>query len=87
MEITMRLCNCSGCGISFAMPEAHAMRLEECHNTFYCPAGHTNYYPQKSDIELMRERLLIKDRELEELKAVKAALARKKKSKSKKPNG
>lgn len=94
MEIQMRLCNCAACGISFAMPEAHAKRLEECHNTFYCPAGHTNYYPQKSDVEILRDRVAARDKIIAGFEAAeqkraadsrkRAALARKNKSKSKK---
>lgn len=94
MDVEMRLCNCAACGVSFAFPSAIAKRREDDHQSFYCPNGHTNYYPQKSDAEILREKLRMKERELEDMKAAEqkraadsakaARLARQKKAKSKK---
>lgn len=94
MDVEMRLCNCATCGVSFAFPVAVAKRREDDHQGFYCPNGHTNYYPQKSDAQILRDKLRMKEREIEELKAAEqkraadsakaARLARQKKSKSKK---
>ena len=69
MDVEMRLCNCAACGVSFAFPSAIAKRREDDHQSFYCPNGHTNYYPQKSDAEILREKLRMKERELEDMKA------------------
>lgn len=94
MEVEMRICNCAACGVSFAFPSAIAKRREDDHQSFYCPNGHTNYYPQKSDAEILREKLRMKERELEDMKAAEqkraansakaARLARQKKAKTKK---
>ena len=94
MEVEMRLCNCAACGVSFAFPIAIAKRREDDHQNFYCPNGHTNYYPSKSEAERLRDTLRMKEREIEELKAAEqkraadsakaARLARQKKTKSKK---
>ena len=64
MEIQMRLMTCANCGIAFAMPESVAERRERDHSKFYCPAGHNNYYPQKSDVDALREKLIEKEKAL-----------------------
>lgn len=69
MDVEMILCNCASCGMSFAIPAAHQRRLRQCHNVFYCPSGHANHYPAKTDVEVLRERVLSKDLEIIELKA------------------
>lgn len=49
--------NCAECGIDFCMPTAHHQRLRESHETFYCPNGHRNHYPGKTDKEKRIETL------------------------------
>ena len=86
MEVEMRLCNCAECGVSFAFPAALAKRREEDHKSFFCPNGHSNYYPQKSEAEILLERLRTKERELEDMKTAekkRLQLARKSKPKKK----
>jgi len=48
--------------------------------------GHSNYYPQKSDVEIQKERVLTRDKIIEELetKLLKKSRAKKIISKSKK---
>ena len=45
---------CLTCGIEFAYPRAVYEKLTECHNTFYCPNGHKQYFSGKSDLEKTR---------------------------------
>lgn len=46
---------CTECGVSYALTAAFEGRRRNDHKTFYCPNGHEQYYPQKSDAELARE--------------------------------
>ncbi len=77
MDVEMTVCNCATCGMSFAMPSAVNRRLHECHNAFYCPAGHSNYYPQKSKAEQLQEWVNEKERTIlnlrEQLRQAEAA--------------
>jgi len=45
---------CSKCHAQFAITNAHDNQLRKCHNTFYCPSGHDQYYPGKTDEEKLR---------------------------------
>lgn len=36
---------CSECGCSFSVPEALYNGLKETHSTFYCPGGHSQWFP------------------------------------------
>lgn len=65
----MHTCNCATCYVSFSIPAAMERRLRECHNTFYCPSGHANFYPAKSDLEITKQKLSQKEREIESLLA------------------
>ena len=49
--------NCANCGLLFAMPTRLREEYQNNHKTFYCPKGHSNYYPQKSDKEILEEEL------------------------------
>jgi hypothetical protein len=57
MEVPMSLEICVECGIAFAIPEDFQIELENCHNTFYCPNGHSqNYLPYKKIKEEKKEK-------------------------------
>ena len=43
--------NCAGCGIEFCLPNAVEADRREDHKPFYCPNGHSNYYPQETEKE------------------------------------
>lgn len=57
-EVTVRLgrVTCCNCGIVFAFDENRIKTLKRTHKEFYCPNGHSQYWPGESDIE--RERRL-----------------------------
>jgi hypothetical protein len=48
---------CCKCGIQFSIPDEYLNKLRRCHNTFYCPNGHPQYYPGKTDEEKKIEAL------------------------------
>lgn len=63
--IDMAVCNCANCGVTFAIPEKMEKRLRNNHETFYCPSGHTNYFPSKSEAEKIKEQAEREKRNLE----------------------
>lgn len=46
---------CSDCGIYFSIPKQYEVKRREDHKTFYCPNGHGQYFPQKSDSDRVKE--------------------------------
>lgn len=74
IEVTTKLFveNCCACGIAFAMPEDFEERSRKDHQSFYCPSGHSQSYPAKSEEERLREELkreqARRDREVGELR-------------------
>lgn len=52
---TLETTVCCTCGMTYGVPEGFRERRKRDHETFYCPAGHPNYFPQKSDLQLARE--------------------------------
>lgn len=55
MEVALECVTCYKCGIPFAFP-AHLMtQFRRNHEEFYCPHGHSQYFPGKSDIEKARD--------------------------------
>lgn len=43
--------HCNTCGVSYALTESYDQQRRKDHKTFYCPSGHSHYFPQESDIE------------------------------------
>lgn len=49
--------HCCQCGMAFAMTEDfQSRRLKNRGTSFYCPAGHSQHYTGKSDVQKERER-------------------------------
>ncbi len=46
---------CCSCHMDFAMQQNFKRDCKRDHRTFYCPAGHSNYYPGQSDVEKERQ--------------------------------
>ena len=59
MQLTVEMVcvECGECGIPFSMTENFYRKRKKDHESFYCPVGHPRYYPQKSNEEILRERL------------------------------
>jgi len=47
--------SCITCGVSFWISQNHQAELKKTHKSFYCPNGHTQYYPGKTDAEKYKE--------------------------------
>lgn len=62
---TYNLIQCAGCHITFALDADFEQARRDDHQTFYCPWGHTNYYPEESAEERLRKRLVEKNRDLD----------------------
>lgn len=71
MEITieMEVIECANCGMPFGVTKDRIQRLRKCHNLFYCPAGHLNNFPSKTEEEKLKDEISAKEREIEILKA------------------
>lgn len=48
---------CAQCHAVFCVPVGLHAELRRTHRTFYCPRGHSNYYPQKTAEQKKIERL------------------------------
>ena len=68
-DITILTITCAheNCGIQFFLAQGHVARLKEHHGTFYCPNGHAQNYPQKSDVEIKQQMIDIGRRRILEL--------------------
>lgn len=55
--MTVRL-NCAECQMSFWLTDEFHLTMKQTHYTFYCPAGHKNFYPvgESETDKLRRER-------------------------------
>ena len=60
-------CCVSTCGIIWAVPSWYYDKKREDHLFFYCPNGHKQYFPEKSDLENLQERLKNTESKLEKL--------------------
>lgn len=56
-KTTVRLLDCSECGGHIALTPNLERTLRESHATFYCPIGHHQYFPAKTDAERLRDAL------------------------------
>lgn len=70
-KISFDLFNCTECGAHIALTANHERSLRESHQTFYCPNGHPQYFPGKTDAEKLRDALHSAD--IEKSRLAKAA--------------
>lgn len=66
---TLVVVSCANCAIQFAMPAKLEAQRRDDHETFYCPAGHRNYYPGKSEAEKLRDQLVRERAERDQVQA------------------
>jgi hypothetical protein len=57
VELETLTCCAAGCGITFAVPVRWSRQRRLDHVDWYCPNGHTQYFPGKSDVEELQEQL------------------------------
>ncbi len=55
VTVNLSTCNCSECGVVYAMPCNMRERRRDNHETFYCPSGHRQHFPGESDEENLEE--------------------------------
>ena len=55
---------CITCGVIFAIPDMFQEQKRRDHTSLYCPNGHGQHYPGKSDVEKLRDELAGKERQL-----------------------
>ena len=56
-EITLVQEICPNCGVTFGMPSDYQQQRQKDHGTFYCPNGHSQYYPADNEVERLKKRL------------------------------
>jgi len=54
---TLNVLNCAACSMTFGISTSFENRRREDHDTFYCPAGHSNWYSGLNEKEQLRESL------------------------------
>lgn len=57
--------HCCSCGMAFAMTTDFQKRRLDDRKSFYCPAGHSQYYSGKTEAQKLRDKLKERDREVE----------------------
>lgn len=61
---------CSTCYVQFSVSDEHERKLRQCHNTFYCPSGHSIWFPGETDKALLDKangQIVGKNREIDYL--------------------
>lgn len=61
---TLIVIGCARCSMDFGVTKRFDEDRRDNHKSFYCPQGHTNYYPQKSETEKLREEIERKERQV-----------------------
>ena len=46
---------CANCGVSFGITESYAIQKLKDRNTFFCPNGHSQRFPGKTDADRLKE--------------------------------
>lgn len=57
VELELLTCAQKGCGISFALPSHYVDSRRADHASWYCPNGHSQWFPGKSKEEQLKEEL------------------------------
>ena len=57
VETQFSTIECSMCGLRFGLPARYEDRRREDHREFWCPNGHSQYYPGETEAEKLRREL------------------------------
>lgn len=52
LTTTFQVIQCANCHVPFGMADTFAADRRRDHKTFYCPSGHSQYFPGESDLEV-----------------------------------
>ena len=55
--IELKTIACAACSMDIYLSPAYVQQRRDDHQTFFCPAGHSNYFPEQSSEEKLRDRL------------------------------
>lgn len=53
----LEVVQCASCAIKYAIPRKFVSERRDDHKSFYCPNGHSQWFPGKSDAEKLRAEL------------------------------
>ena len=56
-SLGMSVVTCCKCGLPFNVPDEWLAARRANHDAFYCPNGHTQYFQDKSQEDILREKL------------------------------
>lgn len=63
IQMSFVTCCRAGCAVTFGMPQHMEQQRRKDHEEFYCPNGHRQYFPGKSEEEKLKEQLAQAERE------------------------
>lgn len=82
VKTTLTTLNCAECGMLYAITtEFEKQRLLD-RTSFYCPAGHGQWFPGKTETELRKESDLAAANAKEEVRILRAELSKQRKAKA-----
>lgn len=61
---TLVVQTCIKCGMTFGVDQNYDRARRDDHNSFYCPAGHSQFYSGKSEAEKLKDELINHERSL-----------------------
>lgn len=64
ITFTIITCCREGCGVQFGVTTGFEDRHRQTHNVFYCPNGHSQYFPGETEAEKLKRELEQKERQL-----------------------
>lgn len=74
--LTLEHVECAKCSMVFGVTEKFQRERRADHAAFFCPNGHSNYYPVKSEAEKLRDQLAGERARLDQERAETARLRR-----------
>jgi hypothetical protein len=69
LEVELSRCECSECACQYWVTAAFCKHRQDDHATFYCPNGHTQWFPGKSEAEKLRDQLTAERAKLDQAMA------------------
>jgi hypothetical protein len=57
IAVAFKVIECASCAMPFAVIERFETDRRKDHSSFYCPAGHSNFFSHKTDEEKLREQV------------------------------